>query len=86
MILGYCVQDISFLVAMKAMRTPIVSWFARKMKCIAVERPQDLAKSATGKIVVESDTRVRGIGTQFKKEIMVGDTIKLSGASTVRKI
>jgi len=39
MILAYCKQRISFLVAMKAMRTPIVSWFARKMKSIAVERP-----------------------------------------------
>ena len=39
MILCYCRQQISFLVAMKAMRTPIVSWFARKMHCIAVERP-----------------------------------------------
>jgi hypothetical protein len=53
------------------------------MKCIAVERPQDLAKAATGKIIIESETRVKGIGTSFKKEIMVGDTIKLSGTSTV---
>jgi glycerol-3-phosphate O-acyltransferase/dihydroxyacetone phosphate acyltransferase len=66
---------------MKAMRTPIVSWFARKMKCIAVERPQDLAKGGTGKLVVLSETMIKGVGTSFKKDLMVGDTIKLVGSS-----
>eukprot|EP00347_Sterkiella_histriomuscorum_P011872 403370778 len=78
MILAYCRQKISFLVAMKAMRTPIVSWVARKMKCIAVERPQDLAKPGIGKIKVKSGIELIGVGTQFKKELMAGDMIKIS--------
>lgn len=76
MIFGYCRKPISFLVAMKAMRTPIVSWFARQMRCIAVERPQDLAKSGTGMIIITSEVTIKGEGTKFTKEIMVGDTIK----------
>jgi hypothetical protein len=65
------------------MRTPIVSWFAKKMKCIAVERPQDLAKSGIGKLIVISDSSIRGVGTQFKKDLMPGDTIKFLGSSSV---
>jgi glycerol-3-phosphate O-acyltransferase/dihydroxyacetone phosphate acyltransferase len=81
MILAYCYQDISFLVATVAMRTPVVSWFCKKMRCIAVERPQDLAKSGTGKLRVMSECVVRGVGTAFKKEIMVGDTLKFNHSS-----
>ena len=63
------------MVAMKAMRTPIVSWFARKMNCIPVERPQDMSKPGVGKLLVLTATMIRGVGTQFKKELMPGDTI-----------
>ena len=83
--MAYCQQDISFLVAMKAMRTPSVSWLARKMRCIAVERPQDLAKGGVGKLIVMSDTRVKGVGTRFKKDLMPGDTIKFDGSNVSRK-
>ena len=63
MILAHCQRDISFLVAMKAMYTPVVGWFAKKMKAIAVERPQDLARNGTGKIVVKSKSFIRGLNT-----------------------
>ena len=79
MIFSYCQKSISFLVAQKAMRTPIVSWFARKMKCIAVERPQDLAKTGTGTVKVESEVMIKGEGTRFKSEVFIGDTIKFIG-------
>lgn len=46
------------------------------MKCIAVERPQDLAKKGNGKIIASSNLSVKGVGTNFKKDLMVGDTIK----------
>ena len=81
MIMAYCQQDISFLVAQKAMTVPIVSTIARKMKCIAVERPQDLAKAGTGKATVKTELAIRGVGTLFKKEVMVGDTIKFSDST-----
>lgn len=63
MIMCYCEQDISFLVATKTFQTPVVSWFAKKMKSIPVERPQDLARNGTGKVRVESERVIRGIGT-----------------------
>ena len=56
-------QDISFLVAKKSMGLPVIGWFARKMKCIPVERPQDLAKVGTGKLIVKSETNISGVGT-----------------------
>lgn len=49
------------------------------MRCIAVERPQDLAKPGAGRIKVESDIKLVGLGTKFTSEIMSGDMIKLSG-------
>lgn len=64
---------------MKAMRTPIISWFAKQMKCIAVERPQDLTRKGTGLIIVHSEITLKGKGTKFTKEIMVGDMIKITG-------
>jgi glycerol-3-phosphate O-acyltransferase/dihydroxyacetone phosphate acyltransferase len=84
MILAYCYQDISFIVATVALRTPVVGWFCKKMRCIAVERPQDLAKNGTGKIVVRSSCVIQGVGTQFKKEILVGDTLKFVGSSVIK--
>ena len=39
MILGYCKKHISYIVAAKAMKIPVVSWFAKKLQCIPVERP-----------------------------------------------
>jgi glycerol-3-phosphate O-acyltransferase/dihydroxyacetone phosphate acyltransferase len=56
------------------------------MKCIPVERPQDLAKKGAGKLVIVSETKIRGEGTQFKKEIMVGDTIKFGGTKIPEQI
>ena len=61
------------------MRTPIVSWFCQKMRCIAVERPQDLAKPGVGKLQVLTKTMINGVGTQFKKDIIAGDTLKFLG-------
>jgi glycerol-3-phosphate O-acyltransferase / dihydroxyacetone phosphate acyltransferase len=63
------------------MGLPVIGWFARKMKCIPVERPQDLAKVGTGKLIVKSETNITGVGTLFKKELMPGDTLKILGAS-----
>ena len=85
--MAYCKQDISFLVAMVAMRTPVVSWFAKKMRCIAVERPQDLAKAGKGKLKVTSECIVKGIeGTDFKKSLQPGDTLKFLNSSIPEQI
>ncbi len=69
MILINCKKDISFLVATKTFETPIISTCARKMKSMAVQRPQDLAKQGTGKINILSSTEISGEGTLFTKEL-----------------
>lgn len=56
MIIAYCMQDVAFLVAKKSMSLPIVGSFAKKMKCVPVERPQDLARKGTGKVKIVSVT------------------------------
>lgn len=76
MVMSYCQQDIGFLIANKSMTFPVVGYLAKKMNCIPVERPQDLAKKGTGQIRVKSDLVIVGVGTQFKKEITIGDTLK----------
>jgi 1-acyl-sn-glycerol-3-phosphate acyltransferase len=61
--MSYCMQDVAFLIAKKSMSLPVIGWFARKMKCIPVVRPQDLAKSGTGKLIIKSSTNITGVGT-----------------------
>ena len=56
-------QDIAFLIAKKSMSIPVVGYLAKKMKCIPVERPQDLAKAGTGKLLIKSETNISGVGT-----------------------
>ncbi len=63
------------------MSLPVVGYIAKKMKCIPVERPQDLSKAGTGKLLIKSETNITGVGTYFKKELMSGDTLKLQGSS-----
>lgn len=45
------------------------------MKSIPVERPQDIATSGDGKIIIESNTKIIGFDTWFTKQFEVGDGI-----------
>jgi 1-acyl-sn-glycerol-3-phosphate acyltransferase len=45
------------------MSLPVVGYIAKKMKCIPVERPQDLSKAGTGKLLIKSETNITGVAT-----------------------
>ena len=63
MILNYCKREVSFLIAKKSLRRPIIGDFARWMKSIGVERPQDIAFAGKGRVIVISETQINGLDT-----------------------
>ncbi|KAF9375249.1 hypothetical protein CPB97_011577 [Podila verticillata] len=88
-----CGRRVSFLAAKKSMDRKWIGMMARSMNSIPVERPQDLAKAGKGTIRLVDrkgdPLRVTGLGTQFTKELMVGDQISLPkdvGVSAVVEI
>ncbi|KAG0265433.1 hypothetical protein DFQ27_000647 [Actinomortierella ambigua] len=88
-----CGRRVSFLAAKKSMDRKWIGMFARSMNAIPVERPQDLAKSGKGIIRLldryGDPLRITGEGTQFTKELFVGDSISLPkdvGNSVVAEI
>ncbi|KAG0243139.1 hypothetical protein BGW41_002779 [Actinomortierella wolfii] len=88
-----CGRRVSFLAAKKSMDRKWIGMFARSMNAIPVERPQDLAKAGKGVIRLldryGDPLRITGEGTQFTKELLVGDSIQLPkdvGNSVVAEI
>jgi len=63
-----------FMIAASSMKRAIVGWFARAVNSIPVTRPKDVAKAGVGTIEV-SGVKVTGTGTQFLKQVNVGDAI-----------
>eukprot|EP00347_Sterkiella_histriomuscorum_P005857 403355010 len=75
-ILSFCGRDISFLTAAKTMRRKVYGDIGRALKCIPVERPQDLATNGKGTLTPVGKRFIEGKGTFFKKELQVGDIIR----------
>ncbi len=65
MILSFARRDVQFLVAAKSTRKPIVGFFTRIFETIPVERPQDLAKPGSGRVVFVDETHLQGKDTRF---------------------
>lgn len=83
MILGYVKREISFLIAMKSWRLPVVGHLSRAMKSIPLERPQDVAFKGMGKVELVSTTEVTGHDTSFKKELHQSDTLIIQGRKVI---
>jgi glycerol-3-phosphate O-acyltransferase/dihydroxyacetone phosphate acyltransferase len=43
-------RPISFIIAAKSYRKPVIGWFAKQIHAIPVERPQDLVQKGPGTI------------------------------------
>ena len=73
--------DLCFLNAAKSMRKRVVGFFARMSGAIPVERAQDLAVAGVGKIWLspEDGVTISGRGTQFTKQLNVGDSLSVEG-------
>lgn len=73
-------RRIAFLVAEKSMRRKFVGFFAGSAGAVPVSRALDMTKSATGKIYIadpENPNIIRGNGTKFSKEAVVGGLLVL---------
>ncbi|KAK9453921.1 hypothetical protein V1511DRAFT_461738 [Dipodascopsis uninucleata] len=74
-------RRISFLIAEKSMRVPIVGSLARAVSAIPVIRVQDLLVSGKGKVYIENPEeplRIKGKDTKFTTECAEGGLIALS--------
>jgi len=78
-IVAYCPQHISFMVAASTHRQRMMGFFTRIMGAIPVERPQDIAQEGQGTIEIAEDSKIIGHETNFKKQLMEGDTLKVKG-------
>ena len=76
MILSYCKRDISFLTAAKTMRRSVYGQLGKSIRCIPVERAQDLASNGKGTVRIVQSKIVEGEDTHFKKDFQPGDSIR----------
>lgn len=85
-------RRISFLIATKSYKHPVIGPLSRMQLSIPVSRAQDMLVSGTGKITVDFNQDcllVRGKGTKFTEECMVRGLIALPkslGASEIAEI
>eukprot|EP00735_Rhodelphis_limneticus_P011225 TRINITY_DN4297_c0_g1::TRINITY_DN4297_c0_g1_i1::g.7943::m.7943 TRINITY_DN4297_c0_g1::TRINITY_DN4297_c0_g1_i1::g.7943 ORF type:complete len:661 (-),score=124.27,sp/Q9P7P0/YOL4_SCHPO/33.22/2e-84,Acyltransferase/PF01553.16/3.5e-14 TRINITY_DN4297_c0_g1_i1:59-2041(-) len=70
-------RPVSFLIAMKSLRRPVIGHLASALNAIGVERPQDLEPALiAGTISGENHTtRISGTATSFMKEVKAGDQL-----------
>lgn len=85
MLLAHCPRPISFLIAAKSMTRFAVGFFAKQVNAIPVERPQDIAKSGTGKITIKGK-EVTGFNTKFTSELDVGACLTVEGMDTLPRV
>jgi len=85
MIMCTCQRNISYLMAEKSWKRPIIGHLAWAMGAVPVKRAQDSAIKGSGSVTVDiqcissetnSEIRVVGRGTKFTAEIKVGDKIR----------
>jgi len=83
--MNVCVNSphhICFLVAASTYRQKIMGFLAKLFGAIPVERPQDIAAVGKGEFTItdhEGEYIVTGYGSEFKKQAVVGDTLRPTG-------
>jgi glycerol-3-phosphate O-acyltransferase/dihydroxyacetone phosphate acyltransferase len=73
-------RRLAILVAEKSMRRKFIGWLSRQVGAVPVARAQDMTTPGTGRIYLpdlEQPLKIRGIGTQFTEECMVGGLLVL---------
>jgi len=82
LIMCTCQRTISYLVAEKSWKRPVIGHLAWAMGAVPVKRAQDSARKGSGSITVSipagdsSEVKVVGRGTKFTQEIKPGDKIR----------
>jgi len=70
-------RKLGFIVAAKSYRRNVIGHLSKAIHAIPVERPQDIAKTGTGKITEINDTHIFGSGTKFTEQVKPGDMLKV---------
>lgn len=95
MLVSIVPREVSFIMAAKSVRRPVIGHIAKMINVVPVERPQDLAKNGKGKILAIKNSILKvlnfvfylkkgfkGEGTLFTKDFKIGDSITLQAVKT----
>ena len=77
LLISHCPRPLSFCFAASSFSKPIVGYLAKKINVIPVNRAEDLKIGGKGKIIMTSDTDIKGFGTKFISEIKKNINFKL---------
>ena len=76
-LISQCPRPLSFCFAASSFNKPIVGYLAKKIHVIPVNRPDDFKVKGKGKVIMTSDTDIKGFGTKFITEIKNNKNFKL---------
>ena len=76
-LISQCPRPLSFCFAASSFNKPIVGYLAKKINVIPVNRAEDLKTGGKGKIIMTSDTDIKGFGTKFISELKKNKNFKL---------
>ena len=76
-LISQCPRPLSFCFAASSFNKPIVGYLAKKINVIPVNRAEDLKCNGKGKILMISDTDIKGFGTKFLSETKKNKNFKL---------
>ena len=77
LLISHCPRPLSFCFAASSFNKPIVGYLAKKINVIPVNRPEDFKTGGKGKVMMISDTDIKGFGTKFITEIKKNKNFKL---------
>ena len=77
LLISHCPRPLSFCFAASSFNKPIVGYLAKKINVIPVNRAEDLKTGGKGKVMMISDTDIKGFGTKFISEIKKNKNFKL---------
>ena len=76
-LISQCPRPLSFCFAASSFNKPIIGYLAKKIHVIPVNRPDDFKVKGKGKVIMTSDTDIKGFGTKFITEIKNNKNFKL---------
>ena len=76
-LISQCPRPLSFCFAASSFNKPIVGYLAKKINVIPVNRAEDLKCNGKGKILMISDTDIKGFGTKFISDTKKNKNFKL---------
>lgn len=76
-LLTNCSREISFMIAEKSFKRPVVGFLAKAFGCIPVSRPQDSGFRGAGVVHCGGTASLRGENTQFVSQLQQGCQVEI---------